>query len=246
MIHFISDLHLSNQTQGINRLFRDYLSGPVRSASHLFILGDLFEAWPGDDCLEDSEDCSYREIALALRELGRVGVRLSVMHGNRDFLLGSGFANLSGCALLPDPYTLSADGWQIVMSHGDSLCTDDHAYQEFRKLVRDRAWHDSFLSKPLQERKSIAAELRRRSEETRRVKHTESSTLTDLNPAATEDFLRTHGYATFIHGHTHHPMCHDHIVDGIHVERWVLSGWSETCGDYLAWDGNQLIRNVIT
>jgi len=168
------------------------------------------------------------------------------MHGNRDFLLGDDFAKRSGAKLLPDPYVLTLPEWQFVLSHGDLLCTDDLQYQAFRAQVRSPAWRRAFLNKSLEERKAIASSLRRQSEDSKREKLEQAREyLMDLNPAATDDFLRDHGYATFIHGHIHRPATHDHLVDGIHVERWVLADWHEDHGEYLCWDGNRLCREAL-
>ena len=250
MIHFISDLHLAPQAPGVTRIFLDYLDflgGHPRAAEQqLFILGDLFEAWPGDDCLDAPadapEDNFNRRIADALRTLSDAGVEIAVMHGNRDFLLGDDFAQRSGARLIADPTVLSLPSWQFVLAHGDRLCTDDTDYQAFRAQVRTRAWRDDFLAKPLRERLAIASALRRQSEQAKREKQITAYYTMDLNPAATDDFLREHGYATFVHGHTHHPAKHDHIVDGIHVERWVLADWREDYGEALTWDGRELRR----
>jgi UDP-2,3-diacylglucosamine hydrolase len=246
VILFISDLHLSPLTPGVTRIFLDFLGGRARAAEHLFILGDLFEAWPGDDCIDDPEDTFNRQIVEALRALTESGVKLSLMHGNRDFLLGNTFANRTGAKPLPDPYVLSLPAWQFVLSHGDILCTDDEDYQAFRAQVREPAWQVAFLNKPLHERKAIAAGMRQQSENLKLKKLEQAQQyLMDLNPGATDDFLRCHGYATFIHGHTHRPATHDHLVDGIHVERWVMSDWHEDRGECLCWDGQHLTREVL-
>jgi UDP-2,3-diacylglucosamine hydrolase len=248
VIYFISDLHLSPQTPGVTRLFLDFLvflGRPARAAEHLYILGDLFEAWTGDDGLDDPENSFDRLIVDALRAMTDTGIGLSVMHGNRDFLLGDEFAARSGAKLLPDPYVLSLPAWQFVLSHGDVLCTDDKDYQAFRQQVRATEWRLMFLRKPLAERKAIAAQLRRQSEDAKREKLKQAYDLMDLNPGDTDDFLRQYGYATFIHGHTHRPATHDHLVDGIHVERWVLADWNEDRGEYLCWDGERLSRKVL-
>jgi UDP-2,3-diacylglucosamine hydrolase len=243
LILFISDLHLSPKTPGATRIFLEFLGGRARAAEQIFILGDLFEAWSGDDCIDDTTEPFNAEIVNALHALTASGVELSLIHGNRDFLLGDQFAARSGARLLADPYVLSLPAWQFVLSHGDSLCTDDHDYQAFRLQVRDPAWRSTFLAKPLPERKAIANALRQQSESSKRGK---AQSLMDINPGATEDFLREHGYATFIHGHTHRPATHDHIVDGIHVERWVMADWHETHGECLCWDGEQLTREGLT
>lgn len=242
MIHFISDLHLSPQAPGATRIFLDFLDGPARAAEQLFILGDLFDVWPGDDCLDEDSGSYHRTVVDALRALADAGVELSVMHGNRDFLLGDEFARRSGARLVADPYVLSLPSWQFVLAHGDQLCTDDDDYQAFRRQVRAPVWRVDFLSKPLTERQAIAGALRQQSEKSKREKQ---QRLMDLNPGDTDDFLRRHGYATFIHGHTHRPATHDHLVDGIHVERWVLADWHEDRGEFLSWNGSQLARQTL-
>lgn len=244
LILFISDLHLSPQAPGVTRRFLGFLGGRARAAGHLYILGDLFEVWPGDDCLDDPGDVYGAGIVGGLRACAEAGTAISIMHGNRDFLLGEAFAVRCGARLLPDPHVLSTESWQFVLSHGDALCTDDADYQKFRRQVRDPAWRQAFLARPLAERRAIAAALRQQSENAKREKRDAACSM-DLNPGATEDFLRDHGYATFIHGHTHRPAAHDHIVDGIHVERWTMADWREDRGECLCWDGRQLAREVL-
>ena len=247
MIHFISDLHLSPHAPGVTRIFLDYLGGSARSAEQLFVLGDLFEAWPGDDAIDDTAEALNETIVESLRTLSDAGTRLHLMHGNRDFLLGDQFAARTGARLLPDPFVLSLPTWQFVLSHGDLLCTDDTDYQAFRKQVRDPSWRTAFLAKPLAERKAIATALRQQSESAKQSKINPAQRyLMDLNPRAIDDFLRAHGYATFIHGHTHLPAKHDHLVDGIHVERWVLTDWHEDQGECLCWDAERLERVLLS
>lgn len=239
MLLFISDLHLSPRSPGATRLFLDFLAGPARDAETLYILGDLFDAWIGDD----DRGASYpASIVGALRTATDAGLAIALQHGNRDFLLGEEFAAASGVSILPDPYVLSTPEWQFILSHGDALCTDDRDYMAFRAQVRSPAWQTAFLGKPLAERRAIAAQMRERSEAGKQDK---AAYLMDINPGETEDFLRAHGYATFIHGHTHRPATHDHIVDGIHVERWVLADWHEDRGEALAWDGERLARHPL-
>lgn len=239
MILFVSDLHLSPRSPGATCLFLDFLAGRARQAEQLYILGDLFEAWIGDD---DIDDPYHARIVTALRAASDAGLAISLMHGNRDFLLGDGFAARTGIRLIADPYILSTAEWQFVLAHGDALCLDDTDYMAFRAQVRDPAWQAALLAKPLAERRAIAAHMREVSETSQRAKE---NPYTDLQPAATEDFLRQHGYATFIHGHTHQPATHDHIVDGIHVERWVLADWHEDRGECLVWDGEALRREAL-
>lgn len=247
MILFVSDLHLSAQTPELNALFLKFLGGRARAAEALYILGDLFEYWVGDD---DLDNPNHAEVIAALRDFTDSGILLKVMRGNRDFLLGDGFADATGARLLPDPYVLSTPEWQFVLAHGDALCTDDAEYQAFRTLSRSDEWQRAFLQKPLAERHAIARALRERSEAGKADKAGRADYLMDVNVGATDDFLRDHGYATFIHGHTHRPATHDHIVDGIHVERWVLADWRADCGgpqgECVVWDGERLQREILT
>lgn len=242
MLYFLSDLHLSPATPGIARRFLALLDGPARGADAVYILGDLFEAWAGDDDLDDPFNAT---IVSALRRLTGSGTEVGFVPGNRDFLIGQQFAAASGVRLLADPTVLSLPTWQLIISHGDQLCSDDLAYQDFRRDVRSEAWQRAFLARPLSERKAIIAGLREQSE---RTKESKAANLMDVNPGSTDDFLREYGYATLIHGHTHRPDRHDHIVDGIHCERWVLSDWHEdngdAHGDYLIWDDESLQRHT--
>lgn len=249
MILFVSDLHLSAQTPELNALFLKFLGGRARAAEALYILGDLFEYWVGDD---DIDNPNHAEVIAALRDFSDSGIPLNVMRGNRDFLLGDGFAAATGARLLPDPYVLSTPDWQFVLAHGDALCTDDAEYQAFRAQSRSPEWQAAFLQKPLAERHAIARALRERSEAGKAEKMNRAGSagyLMDVNAGATDDFLRDHGYATFIHGHTHRPATHDHIVDGIHVERWVLADWHDEggkpCGECLVWNGERLHREIL-
>lgn len=239
MLLFISDLHLSAATPELLAVFTRFLAGLARQAEALYILGDLFEAWVGDD---DRETPGHAEAIAALRAASAAGVKIFIQRGNRDFLLGEAFAAATGTTLIADPYLVSADGWQFVLSHGDALCTDDTAYQTFREQVRSPEWQAAFLARPLAERRALAAQIRNASE---RNKQEKSAYQMDLNPLATDDFLRQNGYATFIHGHTHRPARHDHIVDGIHVERWVMADWHDARGECLVWDGEKLRRETL-
>lgn len=239
MIFFISDLHLSPRSPGATRIFLDFLAGRARQAEALYILGDLFEAWIGDD---DLVDPYHAEIAAAFRHATDAGLPIALLHGNRDFLLGPAFTAATGVSLLSDPYILSVIDWQFVLSHGDALCTGDKEYMAFRQQVRHPEWQAAFLARPLAERRALAAQMRARSE---LEKQDKAAYLMDVDTSETDDFLRQHGYATMIHGHTHRPAKHDHIIDGIHVERWVLSDWHEDRGDCLVWDGETLQREIL-
>lgn len=239
MILFISDLHLSPRSPGATRIFLDFLAGRARQAEALYILGDLFEAWIGDD---DLADPYHAEIAAAFRQATDSGLPIALLHGNRDFLTGPTFSAATGVSLLSDPHILSVTAWQFVLSHGDALCTGDKEYMAFRQQVRQAEWQAAFLARPLAERRALAAQMRARSE---LEKQDKAAYLMDVDASETDDFLRQHGYATMIHGHTHRPAMHDHIVDGIHVERWVLSDWHEDQGDCLVWDGKALHREAL-
>jgi UDP-2,3-diacylglucosamine hydrolase len=232
-------LHLSPETPGAARLFFDYLAGEARAAERIFILGDLFEAWPGDDAVDDPEDDFARGVADALHRLADGGTGVVLLHGNRDFLLGERFAERSGARLLADPGIL--DDGPFVLTHGDALCIDAD-YQSFREEVRAPAWREAFLARPLTERRAIAAAMRRQSEAAKRKKDVSAM---DLGAEALDDFLRRHGYAAMIHGHTHRPGRHEHLIDGFRVERWVLADWREDRGEYLAWDGRNFSRHAL-
>jgi UDP-2,3-diacylglucosamine hydrolase len=246
---FISDLHLSAQTPAITRRFFAFLEGEARAAGELTILGDLFEAWPGDDAIDDAEDPTNAEVVAALRAFTDGGGRLAILPGNRDFLLGDEFARRSGGQLLADPSVIDCGDCgdcRLIIAHGDALCTADADYQQFRRQVRDPAWQTAFLARPLAERRAIADALRRQSDS---VKRDKSPQLMDVSDAAVEDFLRAHGgghaNVTLIHGHTHRPATHAHALDGRSSERWVTADWSDTAGEYLRWDGERISRHPL-
>ena len=225
MILFISDLHLCSSRPESCRIFFDFLAGPARRAQALYILGDLFEYWAGDDDIDDPFNAGIVE---ALRTCAaHVSVRL--MHGNRDFLLGDRFARTAAVQLIEDPILIDCGGVQTLLTHGDALCTDDADYMRFRAEVRSKTWLDRFLATPLPERKSKIEALRRESEAEKKRKPSE---IMDVNAAAVATLLREHGYPRLIHGHTHRPAIHEHLVDGHRCERWVLADWYAS-GSYL-------------
>ncbi len=226
---FISDLHLCSGRPQIDRTFFGFLEREARSASALYILGDLFEYWAGDDDLDDPFNAS---VAAALARLTASGVPAYLMHGNRDFVIGEAFARASGVSLLPDPVLLDLYGQPVLLTHGDTLCTLDREYQAFRREARSETWIRRMLQKPLAERKAAIEALRRQSEQEKRSKPAE---IMDVAPAEVEAMLRRHGYPRLIHGHTHRPARHLHTVDGHLCERWVLADWYQT-GSYLACD----------
>lgn len=216
---FISDLHLGAERPELLTAFETFLAGPARGAAALYILGDLFEYWAGDD---DIDTPPNRLVADSLRALADTGTQIHFMPGNRDFLIGEAFAAAAGLTLLPSPSLVTIDGRKLLLCHGDELCTDDVVYQAYRKQVRDPAWLAGFLARPLAERKAFIESLRQRSEMDKQDK---AASIMDVNPAAVEDTLRQHGYPDLIHGHTHRPACHRHAIDGHTCTRWVLADW---------------------
>ena len=218
---FISDLHLDTRRPAVTDLFLDFLAGlePARCAG-LYVLGDLFEAWIGDD----NDDAHDLRVIASLRDTTARGIPVRVMHGNRDFLLGEGFAHATGCTLLADPTVIELDGEPTLLMHGDTLCTDDTEYQQFRALVRNPAWQQQFLAKPIAERRAIAANLR---ETSRQRTGEKAAYIMDVNPQAVEATLRAHGVRRLIHGHTHRPAVHDLSIDGEPAQRIVLGDWYE-------------------
>ena len=187
----------------------------------MYILGDLFDYWIGDD---DLEDPLHRAVIESLRELSDSGCRIFLMHGNRDFLIGAGFERATGAVLLNDPAVVELYGTRTLLMHGDTLCVDDVAYQQFRARVRNRAVQREFLAKPLAQRRSIALSLQ---QENAVTKQTKSDEIMDVTPAEVERALRAHDCSVLIHGHTHRPARHDLLVDGRRCERWVLADWQE-------------------
>ncbi|WP_440995286.1 UDP-2,3-diacylglucosamine diphosphatase [Arhodomonas sp. SL1] len=223
---FISDLHLDPQRPAIIRLFAEFLATEATTAGALYILGDLFEAWIGDDAISGDEPPLR-----ALYGLTRRGVPVRVMRGNRDFLLGERFAELTGVELLPDPSVIRIDGVPVALAHGDALCTDDHDYQRFRAMVRDPAWQDEFLARPLAEREAYARQAR---EQSSARNERLDDTLMDVNPQAVAALMREQGVSTLIHGHTHRPAIHRLELDGHPAERIVLGDWYDQ-GSVLRW-----------
>ncbi|MBL8539504.1 MAG: UDP-2,3-diacylglucosamine diphosphatase [Betaproteobacteria bacterium] len=224
---FISDLHLCRERPEINTLFIRFLRERVPGSDALYVLGDLFEYWAGDD---DLADPLHAEIGEALRQASDSGVPLYFMHGNRDFLVGDEFARATGVALLQDPIVVDLYGTPTLLMHGDTLCTDDVKYQAFRAQVRDPAWQNDFLAKPLAVRKAIIENVREQS--TREMKE-KSPEIMDVNPDAVVEAFRRSGCSRIIHGHTHRPAHHVHEVDGKSCKRWVLTDWYQR-GGYMA------------
>jgi UDP-2,3-diacylglucosamine hydrolase len=223
---FVSDVHLDAATPEATEQFLDFLAREAPEAEALYILGDLFEAWVGDD----DQDPEKERVCHGLRALAARGVACFALHGNRDFLLGEGFGERSGCRLLADPVIVELDGEPVLLTHGDALCTDDHSYQELRSIVRRNDVQRRFLALPLGARETLANEVRAGSR--RHIART-VPTIMDVNAEAVERAFRAAGVRRMIHGHTHRPGVHDLTVDGASAQRIVLGAWYEQ-GSYLS------------
>jgi UDP-2,3-diacylglucosamine hydrolase len=219
---FISDLHLHPSRPAISALFLRFLDETAHQAQALYILGDLFEYWLGDEAVGLE---AWRPIIAALRRAtATAGLEVYVMHGNRDFLLGEGFARATGCRLLAEPARIELYGEPTLLMHGDVLCTQDVEYQAFRAVVRDPAWQREFLARPLAEREALARRLRELSQQSTAQKKPE---IMDVTPQAVEAVMRAHGVRRLIHGHTHRPGEHLFELDGEPARRMVLGDWYE-------------------
>lgn len=214
---FISDLHLEADRPDIGKQFLDFMETEATEADDLYILGDLFEAWVGDD----DPNSHYFAIKRALRKLVDKGIPVYFMHGNRDFMIGNGFANETGVTILEDPYKITMYGRRTLLSHGDYLCTDDVQYQRVRAMVRNPDWQASMRAKPLKERLRIAQEARRQS-----MEQTINMSL---------DIMDVNQDTVFLHGHTHRPAVHDVDLGGRTGKRIVLGDWY-TQGSVVRWD----------
>ncbi len=225
MRHFISDLHLCEERPDLTALFTRYMNEIAPQSLELFVLGDLFESWIGDD--DDSE--FVESIITQFRAYSDSGKKLYFQHGNRDFLLASEFANKTGGEIIDEIHPLVIGGQNAILMHGDSLCWDDVEYLEFRKMVRSDAWQQQLISQPLTVRRAIAADLRQKSKDAQENK---AESITDVHPEAVEKALQESNATILIHGHTHRPDFHDLEVNGKHCQRIVLSDWGEQ-GNYL-------------
>lgn len=219
----ISDLHLDPERPAITELFGRFLDRDARNADALYILGDLFEAWVGDD--DPSEAGAF--VAQRLHALADAGVPVHFQRGNRDFLLGDGYAARAGFSILPDPAVILLDGKPVLLTHGDLLCTDDAAYQAFRAQTRDPAWQSRFLSQPLQARLAFAAQARAASQARQgEMKQAGTmETITDVAPATVQEMFMRYGVDTMIHGHTHRPAIHELAAGNRECRRIVLGDW---------------------
>lgn len=219
----ISDLHLHAGAPEIAEGFLAYLEREARHAEALYILGDFFEAWIGDDYRGAFET----RILEALAQLSAGGTRLYFMHGNRDFLVGDGFAQTTGATLLPDPSVIELNGKRVLLMHGDSLCTRDEAYMRFRAMARDPQWQAQILALPVEQRIELASNLRSQSGEANSNK---AEDIMDVTYDEVTAVMAEHDVRTLIHGHTHRPAVHDLTVNGQAAKRMVLGDWQPDKG----------------
>ncbi len=226
----ISDLHLEAGQPAIGEQFLNFLEGEALHADALYILGDLFEAWLGDD----DPNPYYAEMKQALRDFSNTGVPTYFMHGNRDFMIGEQFASETGVTLLPDPLVVDLHGHNVLLSHGDALCTDDVHYQEVRVMTRNPDWQAMMLTKSIEERIAFAIEARK---ESIARGASMSDEIADVNQDAVRQILTEHDVDTLLHGHTHRPAVHDVDLGDRIATRIVLGDWYEQ-GSVVRWDEN--------
>lgn len=219
-IWLASDLHLGADMPATREAFLAFLELAADHATALLLPGDIFDAWIGDDVV-DAPPPWLAEVLDGLRQCGK-RIPLWLGHGNRDFLMGEKLAHAVGAQLLPDMVRVQAPGGAFLLCHGDELCTDDLAYQDFRTQVRSEPWQSAFLARPLSERETIADGLRR---DSRQEQQTKTDEVMDVSQAAVEALLRTHRATRLIHGHTHRPERHVFLMDDRRCERWVLPDW---------------------
>lgn len=217
-VAFISDIHLARERPAAFELFEKFMVAS-RRLEQLYILGDLFDYWVGDD---GAETLGYTAVEELIRKAVDARVRVFFLHGNRDFLVGEQFLRRTGCELLPDPSIVSLYGRNFLLSHGDSLCTDDVKHQEWRKSTHSPQWKSEFLKQPLEDRISTAIALRRHSETGKLGK---DLAIMDVTQTAVEKLLRQYNVNTMIHGHTHRPAVHEFTLDKKPAWRYVLGEW---------------------
>ncbi len=217
-IRFISDLHLEESRPDITDAFLAFLKDKAMGIEALYILGDFFEAWIGDD----EQTLLQNRVADALREVSDSGTALYLMHGNRDFLIGEDFGNRCGAELLPDPTVVDLHGTPTLLMHGDSLCTADVEYQKFRANMRNEQWQQMFLQRPLADRQMVARQLREISMAKNQGK---AETIMDVTPEEVVREMEHHRVQRLIHGHTHRPAIHPLTASGQPAWRIVLGDW---------------------
>ncbi len=234
---FISDLHLEADRPEIGKQFLAFLEGEARDADTLYILGDLFEFWVGDD--DPNEH--YAAMKSAMRALVDSGVPVFFMHGNRDFMIGVDFAHETGVQILPDPHPVELYGTSVLLSHGDAMCTDDVEYQQIRAMTRNPEWQAMMLTKSLAERLAFAAHARTESQSKNESSNGE---IVDVNQDEVVKMIAEHGVEVLLHGHTHRPAVHDVDLGDRKAKRIVLGDWYEQ-GSVLRWDENGYSLDVM-
>ena len=217
---FISDLHLEESRPDITEAFLGFLDGTASGVDQLYILGDFFEAWIGDDERTPLQE----QIAAALRKLRDSGTDIFLMHGNRDFLIGEDFCERAGATLLDDPTVIDLHGTPTLLMHGDSLCTADVEYQKFRANMRNPQWQQMILQRPLEDRQQMARQLREISMAKNQGKE---EFIMDVTPEEVVKDMEAHGVQRMIHGHTHRPAVHELIANGLPAKRIVLGDWDK-------------------
>lgn len=227
---FISDLHLESGQPEIGEQFLSFLNGEARTAEVLYILGDLFEVWLGDD----DPSPYYGEMKVALRALVDSGVPVKFMHGNRDFMIGADFSAETGVEILDDPTIVDLYGDNVLLSHGDALCTDDVHYQQVRTMTRSPEWQAMMRAKSVEERIAFAIEARKESRERGEAL---SDEIMDVNQDAVKALMLEHNVNTLLHGHTHRPAVHEVDLGDRVASRIVLGDWFEQ-GSVVRWDEN--------
>lgn len=231
---FISDLHLDASSSGAQQVLLDFLARINGRAEALYILGDFFEYWVGDDVIGTAQAAIFQPVMAQLRQVSDSGVRLYFMHGNRDFLVGEEFAAITGCQLLPEQAVIDLYGVPTLLLHGDTLCTDDVEYQQVRKVLRSPQWRRQFLALPVGERIRQAEQMRAQSRAAAEGRVEEM--ILDVSQQAVEETLRKTGVLRMIHGHTHRPATHDFQLDGQPAQRLVLGDWHADRGSFLRID----------
>ena len=233
--YFISDLHLDETRPHTTALFKSFAEKLKENdpQTELYILGDLFESWIGDDY----ENELHNEVKTTLNSLTRSGIKVFFLYGNRDFLIGEEFLSETGVELLIDPFLLKSNGKTILLTHGDQMCIDDVEYQTFRSIVRNPDWQKDFLNFPISKRLKIAGETKDASKQSKQEKSME---IMDVNEEEVLRVFKQHEVNTMIHGHTHRPMIHELKIDGRLCSRYVLGDWNKTSAMVLQWSKESL------
>jgi UDP-2,3-diacylglucosamine hydrolase len=230
---FVSDTHLSEDSPSIIDNFNNFLRNHANNHDFLFILGDLFEYWIGDDAKQ------FNSVVTTLQKLK---TKIYFIPGNRDFLIGSQFLDKTKITLLEDPTLIQLGNHKVIILHGDTLCIDDNDYQEYRAKVRSNDWKKEFLNKGMDERLKICKDLRKKSTEAQKTKN---DILMDVNENAVEKLFKEFDFPPLmIHGHTHRPKKHDYIFKNHVCKRWVLNDWYDS-GSFLVWENNHLYEQIL-